>query len=89
MKPEWTARAYRQLRDIERHIAADSGEQVAWRVVSRMLEIVDLLEVNPYLGRQAEYRGRRELVVGQYVVLYSVHRTGLKIVAVAHGAQRK
>jgi plasmid stabilization system protein ParE len=89
LKTEWTARAWRQLREIGRYIAADAGDETAWRVVSRMVATVDLLEANPYLGRQAEYCGRRELVLGQYIVLYSVHRSGVKVVAVTHGAQRK
>ena len=89
MKPEWTARAYRALRAIERYIAGENTPEVAWNVINRIVETVDLLESNPYLGRQAERRGRRELVVGLYVILYSVHRSGAKVVAVTHGAQRK
>jgi plasmid stabilization system protein ParE len=89
VKPEWTARAFRDLRGIEAYIAAEYSPEAAWAVLTRILETVDLLETNSYLGRQAERRGRRELVVGQYVIVYSIHRSGVKVVAVTHGAQRK
>ncbi len=89
MKPEWSARAYRELRGIERYMVGDFGQEVAWQAVNRILETVDLLEANPYLGRQAEWRGHRELVVDRYVIVYSVHRSGVRVHSVTHGAQRK
>lgn len=89
MKPEWTRRAFRELRAIEDYLAEASTREVGWAVIQRILKAVDLLETNPYMGRQSEWRGRRELVAGPYVVLYSVHRSGVKVIAVTHGAGRK
>ena len=81
-------RALRQLEAEYHYIARDNGK-AAVRVVGRILNAVDLLQKNPYMGRESEFRRLRELVVDQYVLIYSVHRDGVLVHSLMHGARRK
>ena len=88
MRPPLSARALRQLEAAYNYIARDN-EKAAVRVVERILNAVDLLQKNPYMGRESELRRRRELVVDQYVLIYSVHRDGVLVHSLTHGARRR
>ena len=84
---EWSPRALRALFDICDYIAADSPEAAA-RVLFRIRAAVNLLMTQPLLGRAAETRGRRELVIDQYVVTYRITRNTVRILTIEHGARR-
>ena len=43
----------------------------------------------PRLGRASQLRRRRELIVDQYIIWYSIHRDEVLIHSVRHGARRK
>lgn len=45
-----------------------------------------MLEVHPLSGHAIQ-RGRRELVVGSYVVVHRVNATEVRVLRVWHGAQ--
>ena len=85
---EWSPRALRVLFDIYDYIVADSPDAAA-RVVSRIRAAVNLLKTQPLLGRAAETRGRRELVIDQYVLTYRITRNTVRILTIEHGARRR
>jgi len=84
----WSPRALRALFDVYDYIATDSSE-AASRVVSRIRTAVNLLSTQPLLGRPAEIRGRRELVVDLYVVTYRINRNTVRILTLEHGSRRR
>jgi plasmid stabilization system protein ParE len=57
-------------------------------VVDRINETVGLLRRHPYMGRPAEMKGRRELVVDEYIVTYQVKQLSMRIITVEHGSRR-
>jgi toxin ParE1/3/4 len=85
---EWSPRALRGLFDIYDYITPENPE-AASRVISRIRAAVNLLGTQPLLGRTAETRGRRELVVEQYVVTYRISRNTVRILLVEHGSRRR
>lgn len=87
MRQPLSARALRQLAAIYDYIALDSVD-AAERVVDRLLHAVELLQQNPHMGRESELRRRRELVVDNHVLIYSVQREGVFVHSILHGARR-
>ena len=88
MNVVWSNRALRDLHTIYEYILPD-GEERALRVVERITENIALLSAHPRMGRPGRLRGRRELVVDQHVVTYSVRQSEVNVIAVEHGRQRK
>jgi toxin ParE1/3/4 len=88
LRPPVSDRALRQLEAVYNYIARDDAK-AALRVVDRILNAVDLLQKNPYMGRESELRRQRELVADQYVLIYSVHRDGVLVHSLTHGTRRK
>jgi toxin ParE1/3/4 len=88
VKVSWSNRALRDLYDIYEYILPD-GEERALRVIQRIVGAMALLSANPHMGRASRLHGRRELVVGQHVVTYSVRSSTVSILTVEHGKQRK
>ena len=86
MKYQVTARARREVADIWEYIARDS-EHHANEFLSELKEHFRLLGENPRMGRQRdELRlGMRSFPVGEYVILYRITRTGVRISHVIHG----
>lgn len=83
----WFFAARRDLFDIADYIAADS-EAAAERFVDELEAHVDLLAEAPYLGSVCPHSQRyRQLIHGNYIVYYSVHRAEIVIRAVVHGAR--
>jgi plasmid stabilization system protein ParE len=76
------------LFDAYDYIAADNTE-AAVRLLARVKSTVSLLSAQPMLGRPSRFRGRRELVIEQYVVTYRLYSERVAIVAFEHGAQRR
>ena len=86
MKVIWSRRAIRNLVAIRTYIARDS-EQNAALVASLILKAVELLQVQPAIGRPGRAPGTRELVVPDtpYIIPYRVRREELELMAVFHG----
>ncbi len=85
----WTVGARDDLRDIVEYIATDSPTYGA-STAERVLEAVDRLRRYPRLGRVVpEYDDAsiRELIVGNYRVVYRLRRQRVGIVAVVHGTR--
>lgn len=87
MNVRMSVRARRDLEDIYDYIAADNPD-AAFRVVDHILKAVAALGEHPRLGRQSNFRGRRELIVGNYIVTYAIRSSGIGVEAVTHGARR-
>jgi addiction module RelE/StbE family toxin len=89
MKIVWTRRAIRHLVSLREYIEKDS-EQNAVLVAKRILESVDLLQTQPYMGRPGRVLGTRELVAPgtPYIIPYRVRRERLELIAVFHGRQK-
>jgi plasmid stabilization system protein ParE len=65
-------------------IARDSPERFAAKLVAQ----IDNLAYFPHAGAICPYhRKTRQLIHGNYIVYYTVHRTTVLIRAVVHGAQ--
>ena len=89
MKIIWSRRALRHLTAIRDHIAKDNAK-AAQEVAARILESVDTLARQPYMGRPGRVVGTRELVVPetQYVIPYRARGERLELIAVFHGRQK-
>jgi toxin ParE1/3/4 len=89
MKIVWARRAIRHLVSLREYIEKDS-EQNAALVAKRVLEAVDLLQTQPYMGRPGRVLGTRELVAPgtPYIIPYRIRRERLELIAVFHGRQK-
>jgi addiction module RelE/StbE family toxin len=85
----WTVGAREDLREIVEHIAADSPTY-ARAMAMRILGSVKRLRAHPALGRvvpEYEDESIRELIVGNYRVVYRVEGRRVGVLAVVHGAR--
>jgi toxin ParE1/3/4 len=85
----WTARALADLDAICGLIARDSPSFAAL-FAARMFRAADRLADFPYMGRVVPERGReelRELIVGNYRLIYHVSDDLVHMVTVHHGAR--
>jgi toxin ParE1/3/4 len=82
--------AVADLEDIHAWIAAERPSS-ADRVVDRILDALQLLELFPESGRPGRVGGTRELVVPRlpYIVVYQVDREleAVRVQSVVHGAR--
>ncbi len=88
MTVTWSSRALSDAAAIYAYIAADDPEAAA-RITGRLFAATETLGRFPELGRPSRSAGRRELVVGRYVIVYRLRRADIWIVAVEHGARRR
>jgi len=84
----WSRRALSDVAGIYAWIAAED-EGAAVRVVDRLYVAGEGLVHFPFRGRASRFAGRRELVVDQYVLTYTIRRSEVQILAVEHGARRR
>ena len=85
----WTVGARADLREIVDYISQDSVTYAAAQA-ERIVVNVRRLRHHPRLGRIVpEYRHPtiRELIVGNYRVVYRVHRQRVAILAIVHGSR--
>ena len=89
MKIVWTEPAVADLEAIHSYIARDS-DIYANATILRVLESVEKLEQYPLSGRVVPEIGDenlRELIVGNYRVIYEVGSSAVTIQTVLHGAR--
>ena len=89
MKVRWTPTAIGHLASIYAYIARDSA-RYARRMVDRITSRSRQMAQYPRSGQQVpEYQDPdiREVVEGQYRVIYEVSPTEIHVLAVIHGAQ--
>lgn len=83
----WSLRASLHLLDIGSYIAGDS-EEAAVRTIAKLYQGVDRLARLPYSGRfvpEDRQKRYREVLIGNYRVVYRVVGSECRILAVVHG----
>ena len=87
---EWTKQAARQLVQAQDYIALSNSEEIAARIIDRIIAGVEQLAAFPMSGRPGRVAGTRELVISSipFIVAYTVHEDRVVILALYHGAQR-
>jgi addiction module RelE/StbE family toxin len=88
-KIRWTVGARRDLYEIINYIAEDSPAY-AIDFAERTISAIDRLEAFPKLGRivpEYEDVSVRELIVGNYRVVYRIQGKRIGIVAIAHASR--
>ena len=88
MRVVWSVKALQAIEEIYAYIAADKPE-AARKIAERLLFAGDQLADHPHLGRAARSAELRELVVGNYVLIYRVGEDVVEIATVIHGARRR
>jgi toxin ParE1/3/4 len=90
MTVEWSRRAVSHLVALRDFIAQDNPRAAAG-VARKILDAVELLRIQPHIGRPGRILGTRELLVAgtAYVVPYRVRENRLQLLAVFHGRQRR
>ncbi len=86
----WTEFAVEDLRSIHDYISKDS-KVYADRFIEKVISRVDQLETNPQSGRivpEFNTDSLRELIEGNYRIIYKVHPDFLGIVRVHHSARQ-
>ena len=89
MKVHWTGRALARLNAIQAYIAQHNPD-AALRIVHAIVHRSQQIKVFPHSGRRVADYARddvRELIEGQYRIVYRVLPTQLDVVAVMHVAQ--
>ncbi len=87
---EWTDQALKQLDQAHDYIALANSEDVARRIVLRVVACVQQLNEYPMSGRPGRVEGTRDLVIPNtpFITAYAIHRQRIVILALYHGAQR-
>jgi addiction module RelE/StbE family toxin len=84
----WAARAGDDLEGVQRHVAQDNPS-AALALSGLIHSKADLLIDHPHLGRPGRRRGTRELVAHpNYILIYDVTRTTVRILRVMHAARQ-
>ena len=83
----WSVRALSDVAGVFAWLLPQS--EAAASHVDRLMAAGGNLGRDPMMGRPGHLTGRRELVVGQYVLLYRLRGDQVHIVTVDHGARRK
>lgn len=90
MKVHWAARALLRLDEIHAYIAQDNPE-AAKRVVAQIAARAAQITTFPRSGRRVRDYARddvRELIEGQYRIVYRVDTQHIVVLTVKHCAQR-
>lgn len=89
MNVVWSPRAIRHLIAIREFIEKDSDGNAA-AIAGRILAAIEILRVQPQMGRPGRLTGTRELVVSgtPYIVPYRVRRERLELLAVIDGRRQ-
>lgn len=89
MQVNWLAVALRNL-DHEAEFSAADDPQAARQVVSRVLDAVAVLALQPGIGRPGRVPGTRELMVSKtrYLVPYRVRGEVVEVLRVFHTSRR-
>ena len=86
---KWTEQASDDLQAITEFIAHDSPEY-ACLFAADVLDVVDRIAVFPKIGRvvpEVENPGIREVILGNYRIVYRVRGHFVEILTVYHGAR--
>lgn len=86
----WSPLALARLREIRAFIALDKPD-VAERLATRIVSVVEALRIHPHLGRVGPEPHVRELIIGStpYSILYRIRGNRLIISTISHASQSK
>src|ERR1039457_3998175 len=89
MNVVWSLRAIRYLVVIGEYIEKDSDGNAAL-IAGQILNAIEIIRMQPQMGRPGRLAGTRELVVSgtPYIVPYRVRRERLELLAVFDGRQQ-
>ncbi|OBZ96120.1 plasmid stabilization protein [Pararhizobium polonicum] len=89
MRIVWTRRYLRELAGIADYIGQHNPRAAARLVNDIHAKTYRLPSANPFIGRNGDIRGTRELVIPgtPYIVAYRVRDTQVEILFVQHGAR--
>jgi len=87
MKIEWSSLAEDQLKDIYSYYSLKASPKVARNIISKIIEKVDILLNNPFLGAKEELLSQypqdfRFLVVDSYKLIYWIEENSIIIASV-------
>lgn len=88
-KIEWTRSAVRDVESLRNYIARDS-QAYADRFVQKIIEVVDKAGAFPHMGRriaEANEEGVREILFGNYRMVYRAEESRVLVLMVIHGAR--
>ena len=86
-KVRWLDAALNDLVEIVEYIGKDNP-QAAERLADAIFAKIELLADSPHLGSICpHYRKARQLIHGNYLVYYTVHRQEVVMRAIVHGAR--
>ena len=89
MKIIWSPLAIDKTSEIAEYIAKDKPT-VAQNWIDKIFQKVDILNSSPKLGRvvpEVRRKDVRELIFGNYRIIYRVENTSISILTVKHGKQ--
>jgi len=89
MKIIWTKSAVINLEDIKNYISQDS-EFYAVELIEKIFGAVEKLSIFPRLGREVpeiKKENIREIIFGNYRILYRIDTEVLYIIAIIHAAR--
>jgi toxin ParE1/3/4 len=86
MRPELSHAAQRDIDALHAYGLQNFGKLVADEYVRRLLDLLDLLELNPRLARErTELKaGLRVLNYRSHMLAYRINRRGIKILRILH-----
>ena len=85
----WTDYAILDLEDIAKYIEKDSP-RYAKLTLEKIFHEVERIERNPHLGRivpEANIKNIREIVSGNYRIIYNVNLPAIEILTIHHSAR--
>ncbi len=89
LKIRWLKQALANL-DAEAEYISRDNPAAAQRVLTAVMDAVELLARHPALGRPGRVEGTRELVVvgTPYIIPYRVRQDGVEVLRVFHGVRK-
>jgi toxin ParE1/3/4 len=87
---EWTEQAIWQLDQAHDYIALSNSEEIAARIVTRIVTTIQQLSTFPLSGRPGRVSKTRELIIlnTPFIAAYAIDRDRVVILAIYHGAQQ-
>ena len=87
---EWTDSAVQQLNQSYDYILLTNSEEVARRIVERILTSVQRLATFPQSGRRGRVPDTRELVISDtpFIVAYAIEADRILVLAMYHSARQ-
>jgi toxin ParE1/3/4 len=86
---KWFEDAIEDLQALRQYIAQDNPV-AAYRISEKMLSTLDLLSMQPEIGRPGRVPNTRELIISDtpYIIPYRVKNNDIEIIRVLHSAMQ-